>query len=113
MELETGEVHEEEAALRIANAIAGADIDFSQPKEGRVNFKVKAFGLLKINVNLPKKINSIDENLISTQHNKTVCNSGTIVDVTKIVPLFTTETKLREVANICQKKGNVIELNQF
>ena len=34
MELEPGEVHEEEAALRIAMAIAGSNIEFSKPSEG-------------------------------------------------------------------------------
>ena len=110
MELEEGEVHEEESALRIASAIAGAGIDFSQPKEGRVNLKAKAFGLLKINVNLLKKINSLDEILISTLHNNTVCHPGMIVAGTKIVPLFTNETKLGEVENICQREGKVVEV---
>jgi hypothetical protein len=37
LELADGEVHEEEAAVRIANAIGGPGIEFSRPKEGRVN----------------------------------------------------------------------------
>jgi len=110
MELEEGEVHEEEAAVRIANAIGGADIEFSRPKEGRVNLIARVHGLLKVNVDLLKKINSLGEILVATQHNNTVCCPGMMLAGTKIVPLFTTEAKVAEVENICRKSGKVIEI---
>ena len=111
MELEEGEVHEEEAALRIAAAIGGDGVEFSPPREGRVNLKAKAYGMLKINTSLLKEINSLGEILVATLHNNTVCQPGMIVAGTKIVPLFTTEAKLTEVENICRTDGKVIEVN--
>jgi molybdopterin biosynthesis enzyme len=110
MELEKGEVHEEEAAIRIAGAIAGKKIEFSPPSEGRINLITKVHGLLKVNVNLLKKINSLGEILIATLHNNTVCHPGMIVAGTKIVPLFTTETKLIRVEKICRMGGKVLEV---
>ena len=110
MELEEGEVHEEEAALRIAAAIGGAGVEFSPPKEGRVNLMAKAYGLLKINVALLKKINSLEEILVATLHNNTICRPGMIVAGTKIVLLFTTEAKLNEVEKICRIRGKVVEV---
>jgi len=110
MELAEGEVHEEEAAIRISRAIGGAGIEFSQPKEGRVNLITQFGGLLKINTILLKEINSMEEILVSTLHNNTVCQPGRIVAGTKIVPLYTVEAKLREVENICQTSGKVVEI---
>jgi hypothetical protein len=110
MELEEGEVHEEEAAIRIAGAIGGAGVEFSTPKEGRVNLKAKAYGLLKINATLLKEINSLEEILVATLHNNTVCHPGMIVAGTKIVPLFTTETKLIEVEKMCRVGDKVVEV---
>jgi molybdenum cofactor synthesis domain-containing protein len=110
MELGEGEVHEEEAAVRIAGAISGPDIEFSQPKEGRVNLIAKTHGLLKINVSLLKKINTLGEILVVTRHNNTVCKQGMMLAGTKIVPLYTTEAKVAEVENICRKSGKVIEI---
>jgi len=110
MDLEEGEVHEEEAAIRIANAIGGSGVEFSQPKEGRVNLKAKSHGLLKINVALLKEINSLGEILVATRHNNTICQPGIIVAGTKIVPLYTNEAKVAEVENICRKSSNVIEV---
>jgi molybdenum cofactor synthesis domain-containing protein len=110
MKLEEGEVHEEEAAIRIANAIGGTYICFSQPKEGRVNLITEVNGLIKINAALLRKINSIGEILVATRHNGTVCRQGMTVAGTKIVPLFTTEAKVAEVENICRKYGKIIEV---
>ncbi|MBN1188657.1 MAG: molybdopterin-binding protein [Dehalococcoidales bacterium] len=110
IELEEGEVHEEEAAIRIANAIGGSGVEFSQPKEGRVNLKAKYHGLLKINVGLLKEINSLGEILVATRHNNTVCQPSMIVAGTKIVPLYTTEPKIVEVEDICRKFGKVIDV---
>jgi len=113
MELAEGEVHEEEAAVRIASAIGGSGIEFSSPKEGRVNLIAKIQGLLKINTRLLKEINSLGEILISTLHNNTVCQPGRIVAGTKIVPLYTTETKVNDVENICLQTGKIIEIQPF
>ncbi|MDD5700980.1 MAG: molybdopterin-binding protein, partial [Dehalococcoidales bacterium] len=88
-------------------------IEFSQPKEGRVNLIAKYHGLLKININLLKEINSLGEILVSTLHNNTVCEPGRIVAGTKIVPLHTGEAKLREIENICRTSGQVIEIKPF
>jgi molybdopterin biosynthesis enzyme len=110
MELEEEEAHEEESAICISRAIGGVGIEFSPPKEGRVNLIAKAHGLLKVNVALLKEVNSLDEILVATLHNNTVCHPGIIVAGTKIVPLFTTKSKLSEVERICRKSGKVIEV---
>jgi len=55
--LDEGEVHEEEAAVRIARAVMGNGLSHSLPSEGRVNLKTTAAGLLKINVAALDEIN--------------------------------------------------------
>jgi len=110
VELEEEEVHEEEAALRLAAMLGGDGIESSQPKEGRVNLKSTVLGILKINKNMVKKINSFGEVLVSTMHNNTTCYPGMTIAGTKIVPLFTTEAKLGEIEKMCST-GKVIKIN--
>jgi molybdenum cofactor synthesis domain-containing protein len=110
IDLEEGEIHEEEAAIRIAKAIGGNNIEFSAPKEGRVNLIAKAHGLLRVNVALLKEINSLEEILVATLHNNTICHPGMILAGTKIVPLYTTDVKLREVEKLCRIKGKIVEI---
>ena len=113
IDLEEGEIHEEEAAIRIAKAISGNNIEFSAPKEGRVNLIAKTHGLLKINVALLKEINSIEQIVVATLHNNTICHPGMEVAGTKIIPLYTTDAKLNEVEKLCLKKGKVVETKQI
>jgi len=110
MELEEGEVHEEEAALRIARAIAGPGLEFSEVREGRINLKAKDFGLLKVNIPLLREINSIGEISIATLHNNTVCQRGIVVVGEKVTPLIISEDKLKEVERICQEKGEMVDV---
>jgi len=110
MELEVGEVHEEEAALRIARTIAGSGIEFGEAREGRVNLKAKIPGLLKIDIPLLKEINSLGEITVATLHNNSVCQVGTIVAGAKVTPLIINEDKVREVERACRSQGRVIDV---
>ena len=113
IEEEEGLVHEEEAALRIATAACGDNLKFSRPKEGRVNMIATVHGLLKINQELLKEINSLGDIVLATQHSYTVCRPETIVAATKITPLLIAEAKLQKVEELCRQKGKVVQLIPF
>jgi molybdopterin biosynthesis enzyme len=110
LELEQDEVHEEEAALRIARAIAGPGIESTAPVEGRVNLKAKIAGLLKIDVPLLEEINSLGEITVATLHSNTMCKTGTVVAGAKITPLVINEDRLRKVEQICQTQNKIIDV---
>ena len=103
-------VHEEEAALRIGKAISGANLQLGEPKQGRVNIKSTVDGVLKVNKALLYEINSIEDIALATWHNNTVCHPGTIIAGTKVIPLYTTEDKMKTLENLCEKRGKVIEV---
>jgi hypothetical protein len=108
--LDEGEVHEEEAAVRIAKAIIGNGLSHSLPSEGRVNLKTTAAGLLKINVASLDEINLLGDIIIATIHNNTVCKKDATVAGTRIIQLFTTEAKLAQMEKIAAKHRPVITL---
>jgi len=110
IEEEEGEVHEEEAALRIAKAVTDPELAKTSPKEGRVDIKSSVLGLLKINKLLLKEINSISDVVLATMHDNSVCKPGTTVAGTKVTPLYISEAKLNIVEELCQKKGHVIKV---
>jgi molybdopterin biosynthesis enzyme len=113
IDMEENEVHEEEAALRIARAISGDFLEWSSPKEGRVNIKSQVSGLLKVNISLLKQVNSLGDIVVTTRQDNTACEEGDIVAATKIIPLYTTENKLEKLETICKAYGNVIEVKPF
>ena len=113
MELAEGEIHEEEAALRLARVMCGSGVEPGEPREGRVNLRAKTPGLLKINTALLKKINNLIEIVVATLHTDTVCHAGMVVAATKIIPLLTTEAKVSEVEQICQVQDKTVEVIPF
>jgi hypothetical protein len=113
IEEEEGEVHEEEAALRIARAVSGPEMKLTSPKEGRVNIESGIVGLLKVNKSLLKEINSIQDVVLATRHDNSVCQPGMVIAGTKIIPLYITDARLRRVEELCQSQGKVLSILPF
>ena len=68
MELEEGELHEEDAARRLALTSAGSQIRLTDPVEGRVNLVAEMSGLLKIDEDLLYRFNALGNLILSTLH---------------------------------------------
>ncbi len=113
IEEEDGEVHEEEAAARLVKAFSGPEMSTTPAKEGRMDMVSNIEGLLRIDVPLLHEINSIDDIILSTLHNNTVCHKGTTVAGTKIVPLYIANTKLEEIEALCRQRGKVLRVLPF
>jgi hypothetical protein len=107
---EDGEVHEEEAALRIAHAVAGPGLTLSKPKEGRVNLISEKRGIVKVNVPILDEINLINEIMIATIHNNTVCDEGKTVAGMRIIPLYIKDQQLATLEDIARRHHPVISL---
>ncbi len=110
IEEEDGEIHEEEAGTRIAKAVAPPELELTQPNQGRVNIKSKVLGLLKINKELLREINSIPAISLSTIHENSLCQPGVNIAATKIIPLYIAEASIEKIEQLCQSKGKVFEI---
>ena len=101
-------IHENEAGERMARAAAGNGIVFTQPSEGKVKLLAECIGLLKVNFKLLEKINRIDEVMIATLHTDIMVDKGGYVAGTRIIPLFTNKSKIKQIENICREEGPII-----
>jgi molybdenum cofactor synthesis domain-containing protein len=108
VEEEEDDVHEEEAALRIARAVSGSCLEPTPPKEGRVNIQSTINGLFKVEASLVRQVNSIQDVILATLHNNTICETGRVVAGTKIRPLYTSEANVRMVEDLCRQNGKVL-----
>jgi len=113
LNLEEGFVHENGAAVRIAEAAIGPGIRMSEPVEGKVTMTAEASGLLKVNVAALSRINAIDEMALATLHTNQQVTPGKQIAGTRIIPLYTKEDKLREVEAICRENAPVISIKPF
>ena len=112
LHLEKGQVHENEAAERIAAAAAGPGLTLSRVCEGRINMRAEA-GLLHVNVDALMRINSIDEVVLSTLHSGQQITEPRDVAGTRVVPLVIDEKKIEAVEAICAETGPVVQVKPF
>jgi molybdenum cofactor synthesis domain-containing protein len=113
LELSPGELHEDEAAKRMAKVMAGKGIGRRGPREGKIDFLSKGFGLLKVDVAAVQKINSVGALILSTRHNFSTVHPGEVVGGTRTIPLTVRESKVKKVEEICRRSGPVLEILPF
>jgi len=112
-ELDEDMIHEDEAAIRIAEAAVGNGLYLQGPSEGKINIKSKGKGILKINLDALLEINNIDMIMFATLHNNTVVEKGQTVAGTRIIPLVTEKEKIEEVEEICKNLGRVLSIMEI
>jgi molybdenum cofactor synthesis domain-containing protein len=113
LDLSPGELHEDEAARRMAKAMAGKGIGRRGPREGKIDFLAKGFGLLKVNASAVERINSVGALILSTRHNFSAVRPGEVVAGTRTIPLTIRESKVRKVEEICPRNSPVLEILPF
>jgi molybdenum cofactor synthesis domain-containing protein len=102
LEIHEGELHEDEAGMRLAQAVAGPGIAWKPPEEGKVSLRARWRGLLRIDVPLLTWINSTEDIIVSTLHDHTPCQEGMTVAATRVIPLTIAEEKIKAVEDTCK-----------
>ncbi|SDL10747.1 molybdopterin-binding protein [Natronincola ferrireducens] len=113
LELREDDLHEDEAALRIAKAVTGGGFILEGPSEGKVNIKSSGRGLLKINVELLERIHEIDLIMLATLHSNTVIEEDKVVAGTRIIPLTIKKEAIEKVEAICKEVGKIITIKEL
>lgn len=102
-ELKDGEIHENDAAYRLANGACGENLTLSEPSEGKVNLIAETTGLLKVNKELLYSLNSIDQVIFATRHTNSLVSKGDVVAGTRVVPLVIEEQKIIQAEELLQR----------
>ena len=81
------DIHEDEAALRAATAMAGPGVEIAAPFTGRVNLIAKAAGVVVLDRGRIDRLNLIDEALtVATLPAHDVAEAGQMVATIKVIP---------------------------
>ncbi len=105
-----GSVHENEAATRIAKAVAGPGLTSTEPVEGKVQLKAAVAGLLKVKIGALADINEIDQICVATLHSNRLVEPGSIVAGCRVVPLVVDASKIALVEARCSAAFPIVEV---
>ena len=102
--LEDGDIHEDEAARRIAEAIAGEGIRVGTPHTGRCNLHANEPGLARIDPPAIDRINSLHESItIATLRPFEVVTAGQMVATVKIIPFASPDWAVASAEGIARQ----------
>jgi len=103
MELDRDELHEEEAAHRVAKAAAGPNLKLVGPSEGRINLVAEIAGLLKIDSDLLYRLNSLGNLIMATLLSDRYVNKGDVVAGTRTIPVVVKEELIHQAEALCKE----------
>lgn len=111
-EEQAGEIHEEDAALRMAAMIPVEGARCTGPSEGKMLLFADRPGMLRVDRALLRAVNSIGDLTISTLRDHYPVEAGARLASMRIVPLVTEEAQIRRAEELCAGK-KLLELKPY
>ncbi len=103
LEIKEDEMHENDAAYAIANALVGNGVKPNgEPHEGKINLVAEKDGLLKVDREALLKFNMLGEVMCATIHNNSVVKKGQVVAGTRAIPLVVKRKVVEEAIRIAK-----------
>ena len=110
-ELESNDVGENAAALRIASCIVGDNIDLSGSATGRVNFRAKSLGLLRVDVDRLSQLNYCDGVSLATLPTQSIVTPKKMVATIKIIPYALPKMTVTQAEEIGRAGGPLFSVD--
>jgi molybdenum cofactor synthesis domain-containing protein len=112
IDLEDDEIHEDQAAAILADALAGDGIVWKdEPREGKIKLLAGKEGLFAVNTSALAAFNMVDEVMCATLHNHTIVKKGELVAATRAIPLIMKRAPIERAAAIARQNGAVLAVN--
>jgi hypothetical protein len=114
IDLEADEIHENEAAAILAEALAGEGITWkNEPREGKIGLRAERDGLLTVDTAALAAFNMVEEVMCATLHNHTLVKAGELVAATRAIPLVMKRAPVERAAAISGQNGGVVSVRSL
>ncbi|MBT9174220.1 MAG: hypothetical protein DDT21_02631 [Syntrophomonadaceae bacterium] len=113
LDLKEGQLHEDDAALRLAAALSGNGITQTKPSEGRVNLNATTDGVFRVKKDVLFRINSLDDLVVATIHRYLPVAKGAQVAGVRAVPLVVDEYKISQIEALACLSAPVMEVAPY
>jgi hypothetical protein len=111
--LERGDLHEDDAALRLARAIGGRRLRIRGPVQSRVDLVAERDGVLHVRSALLERINRLDPIEAFTAFDGSVVSAGDLVASVKVAPHVIDEAVVERAERIAASGRPVVEVAPY
>ena len=114
LDLKENHVHEDDAVIELASALAGPGVVFSgNPKEGKLELKAAFPGLLKVKVEALIAFNMVEDVMCASAHNNTSVHENQALAATRAIPLVIEKTELEKAVKIAEENHPIFSVQPF
>ena len=99
-----GEIHEEEAACRLAASAPVKWAHYSGPSEGKMQLTADIRGMFRVDTELLRQLNSIGDITVTCLPDHFPVEEGAKIASMRIVPLVTKEEQVLEAERLCRDR---------
>ena len=107
------DMHEEEAAGKLALAVGGAGVDQLLPRQGRLELVSKWDGVLHVRHAALASLNGIDAVEVFTLFHGQCVDAGEVVAAVKVVPHVVPAETVRRAVRLAREEGPLVEVRPY
>ena len=111
--MEPGDLHEDEAARRLAAAIAGPGLEPTSPVQSQARVLARHRGLVRVHPDLVDAINRLGYMSVFTLMDGQAVSEGEEVAGCKVTPVAVPGALIDRAEQLCRERGPVVELVAF
>ena len=111
--MEPGDVHEDEAARRLATVVAGPGVLVHGPVESQARLSAEVNGIFKVDVQRLQALNSIEDVSVFTLFDGQLVSKGKTIAGVKVTPFVVPDARLREAESLGAAGDGVVRVLAF
>ncbi len=114
LDLEDGQVHEDDAVLELAPALSGPGVTYdARPSEGKIQLRAAYDGLMKVDAESLVEFNMIPEVMCASIHDNVPVRRGQVVAGTRAVPLVVSREVLDRAVALAQEAYPIFSVKAY
>lgn len=113
IEMEPGDIHEDEASGRLARAMAGEGVELRPPVESVTLLRAAHRGLVEVNADVMLALNLIPDISVYTVFDGQLVSRHRAVGAAKVTPLVVPGTAVEGAEGILRESGPIIAVHPF
>ncbi len=111
--IEPGDVHEDQAARRLAGLVAGPGISVHGPAESQMRLAAEVNGIFQVDIARLETLNGIPDISVFTLFDGQLVSKGKTVAGVKVTPFVVAEERLREAERVAAGVAGIVRVLSF